>query len=68
MELDYFGIEIDKQNENEDETTLLEFFFDTDEPLDYTMQELVVKHLIYELEEKEKLDIRSIDNDITVYL
>ncbi|KOP38845.1 hypothetical protein DBB36_00680 [Flavobacterium sp. WLB] len=68
LKLDYFGIEIDNHNETPEEESLLELHFDTDQKIDYSMQESEIKHLLSELLTNRRAEIRTEDNDISVYL
>ena len=68
LELDYIGEGIHTQNGNPEEVSLLEFHIETEDPLDYRMQESELKNLLASLLEGGSAQIKTNGNDIMVYL
>ena len=76
--IEYFGVEIDNQADYIDddmraaseEITYIEFYFETEEPIDYdslSMEEVNV--LILDIIKKSaKIEIRADEKDVTLYL
>lgn len=77
-EIEYFGIELDNQEDFVDddikmtraENTYIEFYFDTEESIDYDLLTLTeVERFIDNIIKKaDKIDLRVNKKDITVYL
>lgn len=75
---EYFGPEIDNQHDyleddmlgGREETTFVEFYFDTDSEIDYDLlSETEVDELILSiLNHSESLEIRTDGKDITIYV
>ncbi|MCR4032109.1 MULTISPECIES: hypothetical protein [Flavobacterium] len=68
LELDYIGEQSRGQNGNPEEVSLLEFHFETEEPLDYRMQESELKNLLAAMLEGGSARIKTDGNDIMVSL
>lgn len=68
LELDYIGTAAAVDNKNAEEASLLVFHFETDQQLDYSMQESEINHLLSELLKKENPKISTNGNDIIVNL
>ncbi|WDF61782.1 hypothetical protein PQ462_10405 [Flavobacterium sp. KACC 22758] len=68
LELDYIGSTAAVNNKNAEEATLLVFHFNTDQQLDYSMQESEINHLLSELLKNGNPKISTSGNDIKVDL
>lgn len=66
LELDYIGSPAAVDNKNASEASLLVFHFNTDQRLDYSMQESEINHLLSELLKNENSKISTSGNDIQV--
>ncbi|MBW1656102.1 MULTISPECIES: hypothetical protein [Flavobacterium] len=66
LELNYIGAAAAVDNKNAEQASLLVFHFNTEQELDYSMQESEINHLLSELLKKENPKISTDSNDINV--
>lgn len=68
LELDYVGEQIHSHNGNREAVSLLEFHFETEDCLDYSMQQSELKDLLSSILQSRSGEIKTDGNDIMVYL